>query len=166
MRIQYSYYNFPFREEIGFWSILWKKVGPKFGDDNCYIKLQATITPNLEKLLYDLIEKGYLRKKLVDTFFTLQIQMQFLGLENIQTNELDQYTINVISCASHFCKKRQQTIIQSAHSFSSVLSLGNSYVSEKCMNKIKSTLLLDGEETLLRQLADHLKNNNIVLKKI
>ena len=59
MQVTVTNYRFPFKEDLGIWTIIWDELGGSEG----YVRLQATIIPNFEKLLDILVDKKYINKR-------------------------------------------------------------------------------------------------------
>lgn len=152
MRTTVINYNFPFKEDLGAWSIIWDEIGGSEG----YVRLQATLIPNLKKMIDFVVSKGHLDS--TDAY--LIYNAATLGM-NIQANA---YSVSIINGIIRFCESKKRIIKKRSFSWLAAFDLGNTTRTDKCMKAIKKELILDGEETLGNQLISYLKSNGVNLR--
>ena len=142
-------YSFPFREDLGAWTIIWDELGGSEG----YVRLQATLMPNLKKMIDFIVGKGYLNS----TNAQMVYNAASLGMEI----RADAYSVNIMNGIIRFCESKKQIIKKRSFSWLAALDMGNTTRTDKCMKAIKKDLVLEGEDTLGNQLLSYLKANGI-----
>ena len=154
MRVTVRNYMFPFREDLGAWAIIWDELRGRDG----YVRLQATLSPDLKKMVDYLVDKRFLNRtnaQMVYTASTLGISIP-----------ADVYTVNVIKGVIKFVKSKTQVIKKSSYSWLGALDMGNTCRTDKCMKAIKKDLVLDGEETLGSHMVSFLNSSGINLRRV
>ena len=154
MRVLVSNYSFPFREDLGAWSIVWRELGGSEG----YVHLEATISPGILAMVKFLISKGYLENSL-----SYQIE-RMLRLPSYMAPDIrvDARTNNILNGIMAFCKSETRVRDKRTWSFWGSFDNGNTTRSDKCMKAIKKELVLEGEETVGQRLLTYLRSKNII----
>lgn len=161
MKITVYNYRFPFREDLGVWSIVWNELSGSEG----YVRLQATISPNFNAMCDYMVNKHYLdagRVQIINRTLSLGINIKLLSYGSGEFY-MDPYTESIINGIIKFCESKTQIIKKRSFSWSAALDFGNTTRTDKCMKAIKKDLYLDGEETVYKQLLSYFKQNNIYL---
>lgn len=153
MRVTVSNYRFPFKEDLGIWTIIWDELGGSEG----YVRLQATIMPNYNKLLEILSYRKYVNKRKCEEII-LSIQYKL-------PHSADAYTISILNTVLEFCESKKQIIKKRSFSFLAAFDWGNTTRTDKCMKAIKKELFLDGEDTVKSQMFDFFSKKGVVLKE-
>ena len=154
MRVTVMNYSFPFREDLGAWTIIWDQLGGSEG----YVRLQATLVPNLKKMIDFMVGKSYLNGANAQMIYNAAT----LGM-NIQA---DAYSVNIINGIVRFCESKKQIIKKRSFSWLAALDMGNTTRTDKCMKAIKKDLVLEGEDTLGNQLISYLNTSGINLRHV
>lgn len=154
MRVTVMNYSFPFREDLGAWIIIWEQLGGSEG----YVRLQATLTPNLKKMIDFMVGKSYLN--------SINAHMIYNAATLGMSIQADAYSVNIINGIIRFCESKKQIIKKRSFSWLAALDMGNTTRTDKCIKAIKKDLVLEGEETLGNQLLSYLKSNGINLRYV
>lgn len=149
MRVTVTNYRFPFREDLGAWTIIWDELGGSEG----YVRLQAILIPNLKMMIDFMVSKGYLNSS--------NAQMIYNAATIGMSIQADAYSVNIINGIIRFCESKKQIIKKRSFSWLAALDMGNTARTDKCMKAIKKDLVLDGEDTLGKQLLSYLRANGV-----
>lgn len=154
MQVTVTNYRFPFKEDLGIWTIIWDELGGSEG----YVRLQATIIPNFEKLLDILVDKKYINKRKADEV----ISFIRLGI----SAPVDSYTLSLLNSVFKFIESKKQIIKKRSFSFLAALDWGNTTRTDKCMKAIKKELILEGEDTVISQMFEFIRKSGINLREV
>lgn len=152
MEVSIRNYSFPIREELGIWRILWEQLSASEG----YVRLQATIFPNLDMLIDYVASKGYLKGSLARALVQASIY-------NVPV-PADADTVKILNGIISFCKSKKQVIKKRSFSWITAMAFdwGNTTRTDKCMKAVKKNLTLDGDDTVCQQLIQYLKSQKII----
>ena len=155
MRVLVSNYRFPFREELGAWSIVWRELGGSEG----YVHLEASISPSITAMVKFLASKGYIEHSI---FRQIERMMSESSVFSSREIWVDARTNQILNGLMSFCKSETRVKDKRTWSFWASFDYGNTTRSDKCMKAIKKDLVLEGEETVEQRLLNYLRSHRII----
>mgnify|MGYP003501759052 CR=1 FL=1 len=166
MAINYSYTNvFQKNDNFGCWHIKWENTTSSEG----LTKVKAFISLDITIFLNLLISKRILDGNIANYIYLAKTYDE--DNQEAMLNAIKQHfdsvhfnkQLRLYQDVEEFCKQKSRIESKWGYSFRDALWGGNESSFEKAVNKIKKSLILEGEDTLTKQFIDFFRKKGYEL---